>query len=316
MAKEKKVKEEVVKRTVFYRYYKISMKLIREMLGTCSEASIMYEHNLKKSQKAIKKANKMVEKREKAKKYTKETTKYAGPELTDEKVISDLTGIIRGYQALIGRKEDIPTELEELLTYAKELEAEHDELLKKGSSQKATIFMKDKTTGLPIISSHMILGNFKENLKITTNNTVDSKDSKAAKSKVSVGEMMALDAKCIEEYLKPVDEEGNWVDIVRKAPDKEGVRAPDLLERQINFMRMSEKETAIAISERLPEGAIFHYHLRVRADSPFNDALVELLEYGKNNGLGAWRGSGNKGAFVYKVEEIPENPYPRNDGWN
>jgi hypothetical protein len=43
--------------------------------------------------------------------------------------------------------------------------------------------------------------------------------------------------------------------------------------------------------------------------------LKKLLDYGKNNGLGQWRGSGNKGAYAYKLDAIDyKETLP--DGWS
>lgn len=308
-----------------FTYYKVSLQLFRVMLGTCPEASIYNEHILKKAKDMIKKANKQVDK------LTKELRKYAGVELPESKGIAELTGIIRTYQELMGKKDDIPTELEELLKYAKEIADEYEDIVKKGESQKATVFMRHKN-GFPMISSHMILGNLKENLRIITNNSSD--DQKVIKSKVAVGEMMALDAKVVEEFIQPVDGEGNVVDILRKpdgsadklrqevdknadplAPNEPPKPAALICERPIVFERMGKKETAIALSEQLPEGSIFSFHLRCRALSPINNLLEELFDYGKNNGLGAWRGSGNKGAYYFNIEEVDYDPTPIPKGW-
>jgi len=268
-------------------YKKLSIHLLRPQLGTCPEASIYHEHILKKAQKEIKKANKLTAK------LTKALQKYKDvEEIPFQKQIEELSGIIRAYQEIVGKKEDIPQALDELLEYAKELKEECDELLKGGGAQSATVFMRDKD-GWPMISTHMILGNLKENLKIVVNNSDLPKESRILASKVAVGESMALDIKPVEQFIRPSK------DIVRK-PDGER----ELLERPIVFDRQGVKTTAIAISEYLPEGTEYEVHLRCRKHSLVLEALEELFDYAKNNGLGSWRGSGNMGAYVYKLEDL------------
>lgn len=335
----------VVPAGTYYRYYRVALRLFRPQLGSCPDTSIYYEHKLKKAKDDIKRANKLAEKI--GKRLNKETKKWVGPEITDDKEIKELTACVRSYQALTGIFGDIPTDKEELLAYAKDLQIAHDEMIKQGESEKYTVFMRDKD-GMPIISSHMILGNLKENLRIITNNTTDGKDDKAAKSKVAVGEMMALDVKVVEEFLEPVDKDGKRVDIMRKttgekdllklsfasveerdsqeeavrveqelAKGKDGKLKPDICERPLHFSIKGQPASAIALSEQLPPDTEYHFHLRVRAKSPVSTALLkELLTYGKNNGLGPWRGSGNKGAFHYQIEEIKDDPTPIPEGWS
>ena len=162
--------------------------------------------------------------------------------------------------------------------------------------------MRDRDTGLPMISTHMMVGNFKENLRIVVNGG----DKSLIKSKVAVGETMALVVKPVEKF---------WVassDIMR---DEDGDR--DLCIRPITFEVMGKRTTAIAMSEQLPEDTIFTGTLRVVAGSVLDDpdTLKYLLDLGKNNGLGSWRGSGNKGAFNYKLEHLPGYKEVFADGW-
>jgi len=333
-AAEKKV--DVMEKMPNFKYLKVDLMLYRVMLATCPDASIYNIHILKKAKDMIKKANKQ------AAKLTKELRKYAGVEISESKGAAELTGIIRTYQELMGKKDDIPTDPEELIVYAKEIAEEYEDIVKKGESQKATVFMRGKD-GMPMISSHMILGNLKENLRIITNNSPEG--HKAIKSKVAVGEVGALDVKVVEEFIHPVDAEGKPVDILRKPdgntdilrlevdanakiddPNLEGdaanlpegaVKNPALIcERPITFDCQGTKKTAIALSEQLPEGAIFSFHLRVRTLSPILPILADLFDFGKNNGLGAWRGSGNKGAYYYNITEVDYNPTPIPAGWN
>lgn len=283
-------------------YYKLDLRLRTEMLGTCTQASIYNAHVLKKAQKMIKEVNKL------SGKVTKALAKYQGTEIKPEKERDELVGIIRRYQEVLGKKESIPEDIEEVLNYCCELEEELDKEVESKDQKAATIFMRGED-GRPMISSHMILGNLKENLKIVTNNTTLPKEAKPIKSKVQVGETLALDVKCVEEFIHPTE------DVVR---DDNGF--PELLERPIKFERMGRVETAIAMSERLPPGTQMSVHLRIRADSPFAQEDASLVRYllklGKSNGLGQWRSSGGKGQFDYKLERVEGDPSAVDDGWD
>ena len=284
--------------TELFDYYKLSLKLITEQLGTCTEASIYNEHVLKKAQKLIKEANRLTVK------VKKSLEKYKGDEIPEDKQVEELKGIIRRYQEVLGRTEEIPSKMEEVLEYAKELEESLAEALQKGGeTHSGTIFMRSKE-GKIGISTHMILGNLKENAKIVTNNSLN-KEGNIFKSKVSVQECFALDVKPVEDFMLASG------DILRNADD-----TPKLLERPIKFDRMGKVETAIARSEVLPSGTEFTCHLRVRKGSIVTQEVLEqFLGYGKNNGLGQWRGSGHKGAYMYKLD-LCDNPTPVDkDGW-
>lgn len=279
-----------------YTYYRLSLKLLREMLATCPEASIYEQHVLTKTKKLIKQANKLTGK------VAKNLEKYKGVEISEQKEAEELRGIIRTYEALIGEKHDLNVGPEQLLEIAKEIEQQFNELVEQGEQTKATIFMKNGKN-MPVISSHMILGNFKEILKVLTNGG----DKTIMKSKVQVGESMALDLKMVEEFLEAS------TDIAR---DEKGDRK--LCERPIRFTDpMGKTITAIAQSEQLPVGTVFTGTLRVRKTSPLDnmETLERILDFGKNLGLGSWRGSGNKGAFLYKLEPLPDYKEAFDDGW-
>lgn len=264
------------------------------MLGTATEVSIYNEHILQRAKKEIKKANKLGEK------VTKVLAKYQGPDISEAKEIAELKGVLRAYQELTGNKEDIPDNVEAILAMAKECEEEFNEIVKAGEARKATVFLKDEK-GWPIISTHMIIGNCKENLKIIVNNG----DKTKIKYKTVIGEVMALDIKPIDEFMIPSK------DILK---NEKGERVLD--ERSIRFNRMGKEETAIALSEQIPEGATFGTTLRIRKNSPIDKELLEqLFDMGKNNGLGCWRGSGNRGAYLYKLEYLPEFKEVFEDGW-
>lgn len=280
------------KEVFMYRYFEISFKLIREMLGTCSEASIYDQHVIQKAKKEIQKVLRLKGK------LTKTLEKYAGTEIKESKEIADLKGILRAYQGILGKADKLPDTIPELLEYSQVCEDEFNELVKEGEEKRATVFMRGED-GWPIISTHMILGNIKENLKIMVNNG----DKSITQTKVSVVEMGTLDIKAVDEYMKPSQ------DIMR---NEKGERL--LCERPIRFQRMGKDETAIAISEQLPIGTEFKTILRIRAESPLIKHLDKIFDMGKNNGLGAWRGSGNKGAYMYKLKELKD--YKENmNGW-
>jgi hypothetical protein len=277
-------------------FKRVKYLFLTNILGTCTEAELYYEHVLKKAQKEIAKANKIQGK------IAKSLEKYKGAEISQDKEVSELKGILRTVQEKIGRKDPLPDTIEALLTLAKELNEEYEELVAKGDDQKSTVFMRDKS-GHAILSTHMIIGNFKENLKSMVNNS--EKGSMAVKSKVATGEIMSTDVKVVEDFVKPTK------DVLRHENGK-----AELLERPIRFERMGKTMTAIALSEQIPEGAEIEFVLRIRAGSPFLDVLPELLEMGKLNGIGQWRGSGKKGLFVYKIEDCddPGHGYEK-DGW-
>jgi len=278
-----------------YDYYSVRFKLMTEMLGTCTSASIWQKHIIEKAKKEIAKANKL------SGKITKALEKYRGEDISTEKNISELKGIIRSYQQMLGKRDELPESIDELLEYAQEIEADFTEMCKEGDAEACTIFMKDDQ-GWPQISTHMILGNLKENLRIMVNNG----DKSILNYKNSVGEVGALDLKPIESYMRPSH------DIMRKADG-----APDLLERPISFERMGKKQTAIQLSERLPIDTTFGCTLRVRRLSPLTEtALHVLFDLGKNNGLGAWRGSGNRGAYWFKLEKLHDYEEEKPEGWN
>ena len=280
-----------------YSYYKVSLKLLHEMLATCPEASIYEQHVLTKTKKLIKQANAL------SNKVTKNLEKYQGVELSEQKELNELKAIIRAYEALVGEKNDLDVSVEELLEVAKTIEEKFNSLVEQGEQTKATVFMKDEA-GHPVISSHMLLGNFKEILKVLTNGG----DKTIFKSKVQVGESLALDIKVVEEFLKASG------DIIK---NEDGDRV--LCERPIRFTdAMGKTITAIAQSEQLPPGTVFTGTFRIRKSSALDnaDVLERILDMGKNLGLGAWRGSGNKGAFLYKIEQLPDFKETYADGWN
>jgi hypothetical protein len=285
-----------------YTYYNLKLKLLTEQLGTCTEVSIYEKHVQEKAKKEIADANRLA----------KKLSKYKGVEFSDDKQAEELKGILRSYMQRSGILHELPNTIPELIELAAEIKEEFESKMDDGGSAP-TVFMRG-TDGWPIISSHMILGNLKENLKIMTNNG----DKSIAKSKVSVGEMGALDIKVVKDFLRPS------MDIVREddGEPKYDVRGwpnakPKLLERPIKFDRMGKIETAICRSEVLPVGTEYECHLRIRTGSPLNnmDVLKTLLDMGKNNGLGQWRGSGNKGSFAYKLEKVTyQEKLP--EGWN
>lgn len=277
-------------------YYKVDLKFFRKVLATCTDVSIYKQHVLEKAKKMIAEANKMKGK------VIKALEKYKGDDIAEKKEVMELQGIIRKYQEVLGKKEDIPGDIDCILTYAKKLEGEVDELCKKGEEMKSTVFMRDED-GHAVLSTHMLLGNIKENLKVIVNNT--PKDLKVLKSKVAANEVMTLDLKPVEEFMKPTK------DVARNEKGK-----PIIEERPIRFEdNFGKTVTAIAMSEYLPIGSETTCHLRVRKNSPVTENIIEmLLDCGKNNGIGQNRRSGF-GQYYYKLEKV-ENPVMAPEGWN
>lgn len=303
-----------------FDYYEVFFKLRTPMLGTATDASIWKVHIIEKAKKEIKKANRL------GTRINKTLDKYVKAEISEKKETQELQGIIKVFCELLGKPDDIATNITDLLLQAKELEEEFNEQIKKHEQVKATIFLRNRK-GMPIIGTHMILGNLKENLRIMINNG----DKSILKSKVSVGETMALDVKPVQNFMTPN------MDILRGLSDEEMCELPIpgkgcyvndnsgriLLERPIVFDRKGVRETAIALSEVLPEGAEFGCVLRVRKSNdkelvaPINeDALRTLFDHGKSNGFGTWRGSGNMGSYVYKLEKLENYKEPVPEGWN
>lgn len=277
-----------------FDYYRVDFKLLRPMLGTATETSIYSEHILQKAKKEIAKANKL------RGKVSKALEKYKGDEISEKKEVMELQAVLRAYQQLTGNTADMPASIEGILALAEEVEEEFNEMVKSGEQRKATVFLKGED-GWPIISTHMILGNLKEILRTIVNNG----DKEVIKSKVAVGELMTLDVKAVEPFMRPSN------DIVR---DEKGERV--IIERPIRFSRMGKEETAIALSEQLPEGTTFGSTLRVRKGSPVDESfLKKLFDLGKNCGLGAHRGSGNMGGYVFKLQSLPDYKEVFEDGW-
>ena len=272
-----------------FDHYKLEIKLKTEMLGTCTDADIYHEHVIRKAQKLIKQANII------GTKLTKQLKKYEGKEISVEKELSEIKGIVRRYGEILGKQEKLPNTIQGIMEYNESIQAELDEFFEAKEMQKGiSIFMRDEDQW-PMISTHMILGNIKGNLRTIVANS--PKGSCAITSKVAVGEVGALDVSPVEEFIRPS------YDIKRNAKGE-----PKLLERTVRFNQMGKEVTAILRSESIPVGAKFICHLRVRKDSPFNQnqakLLKDVLACGVNQGLGAWRGSGNKGQYIYRLTKI------------
>lgn len=301
-----------------FDYYQVSFLLKTPQLGTASQTSIYKVHVIEKAKKEIAKANKLKGK------MTKALDKYKGSEITPDKELRELQGVMRTYMQALGKSLDVPETVEEILESVKTLEDEWSEKLKKRDVMDATVFLRGKD-GKPIIGTHMILGNLKANIKILVNNG----DKSILTSKVSVGETFALDVKSIDQFMVPSN------DIVR-AKSKADFKALEealpvmgtgkwvyeeetgrvLIERPILFNRMGKTETAIAVSEALPVGTEFSTILRVRKGSPINEeALNKLLDLGKSQGFGTWRGSGGAGAFNYQLEYLEDYKEEAPKGW-
>lgn len=295
-----------------YTYYKLQLKLVNPMLGTGTEVSIYREHVLQKAKKEIEKANKL------GAKLAKSAEKYRGQDISANKELMELQGLLRAYCQILGKAVEIPSDIDGVLATAEELKEDLEKSLNEGESTKATVFIKN-SDNKPIVSTHMVLGNFKENLKIIVN----SGNKDIVKSKVAVSEALALDVKFVENFMTPDRDilKGSQQTADDLPPTGRGRWIAEqtgriILERPIKFERMGKVETAIAMSEALPAGTTMSCTMRVRAGSVLNqEALELLLDMGKNNGLGSWRGSGNMGAFLYKIEELPDYKEVKEDGW-
>ncbi len=320
MAAKTKAKPETEKKKLtipkpadMWDYYQVSFLLCRDMFGTATSATLYRDHIQIKNKKEIEKANALNAR------LTKALEKYKGTVLSPEKEVKEIQLIITTFGGMIGEpQENLPDDMDKLMEIAKDVEAKHNELVKKGESAKATIFMKEQVKNLnmpdgikvddpeqlwPVISAHMLIGNFKENAKITSNNG----DKSIFQYKTTVSEVLALDVKPLYEFMVPDH------DVQRK---EDGSIYID--ERPIRFINAKgQPETAISSSEILPEGTTFGCILRVRRKSPITkDALKYFLELGKNNGLGAWRGSGHKGAYFWKLKELKNYKEEKPKGWN
>ena len=274
-----------------FKYYRVEFKLATEMLGTIPGASIYHKHVITKAKKEIAKVNKL------SGKIAKSLAKYQDVNFSEHKEIEEIKGCIRGFSQLTGKPVDIPSDItiEDLLLLAEEAEEEYKLIAGKSEEQLPTRFLRDED-GWPMISTHMVLGNLKENLKICVNNG----DKSILTSKVSVGEVGALDVKAIEMFMRPSN------DI-----------SPEICERPIKSDNMGKVMVAIARSEMLPVGTEFGCTLRIRSTSVFavEENLKKCLDMGKNNGLGAWRGSGNKGAYWFKLTPLPDYVETTPEGW-
>jgi len=150
-------------------------------------------------------------------------------------------------------------------------------------------------------------------------------DGTIFKSKTQIGETMAQNVKAVEQFMVPNS------DIIRAESEADLAKIPlcgkgryildkigrVLLERP---MKKSDGSSCISMSELLPAGAEFGCTLRIPVTSllvcqrnaageftGFNDkALRYLLDMGKNDGLGAWRGSGGMGSFCYQLELLED----------
>lgn len=302
-AGEKDVRSKALK-AVLYVYYYLTIRLRTEQLGSVAEASIWDAHIIKKAQKAIKRANKL------SGRLTKVDEQFAGPEISEDKHIKELQLIINSYHALIGETVDkLPETVDELLELAHEIEEKYKDILAAGEISPTTIFMKEKEGDIywPVISSHMVLGNIKKNIRVISNHG----DKSVLSTKVSVGEVLSLDVKPVEEFLRTSK------DIMK---DADGNRI--LCERPVSFpskFNSGETVTAILRSEVLPPGTEYGCTLRVRKNGPMiEEALRRVFLLGKSQGIGPWRSSGGKGQYDFKLEFLPDYVEPiegSDDGW-
>lgn len=302
-----------------FNYYKVEFKLTAPMLGTATQTSIYYQHVITKAQKEIEKANKLGDK------ITKALAKFKGTEpIAPEKELAEMQAVLRTFCALVGKPLEVPNDITAILEMSKVLEEEFREKIKTLDTVDATVFLRG-ADGLPIISTHMILGNIKSNVKTVTASG-GGQLSDLLKSKTAVAETLALDIKFVEDFMKTsedivrcvngkvkyngivqtIDTEG---DLQEQLPAPRGRHILDkagrvLLERPL----VKWDGTTIACSEQLSPGVTFGCTIRVREGSVFDNETVlrQLFELGKSQGFGAWRGSGTMGSYKYKLEALPD----------
>jgi hypothetical protein len=289
--KVKKPKKEAKKlEDLKWKYYLVEYKVFTELVSTCSSGSIWSAHILAKAKKEISKINKLAERVQKL------GIKH---EISQSKEVLELQAILRGYQELIGRMDSLPSTLAELVALAKELDEEFQE--EYSGAGRPTIFMKD-TTGMPILSSHMVLGNLKEILR-------DFKESEQHhfinSSKIGCDRMMAVDIKPVERFLllyKDAKYETR-IDIDR---NEDGT--PKISERPLRYNDKGIEKSCIAMSETIQANLFLKTTFRCRNGSNIaeQENIERILECGKNLGLGAWRGSGNRGAYRYKITPLTD----------
>ena len=277
-------------------YYRFRLHFTTKVLGTSSgDVSIWNQHIVQKAKKLIKEANAS------RKRLSKELAKYKGSEFSDEKTILELQGIIRRQQQILGQAYIVPDNVNEILELGQSLQTEIEEKLAERDSARITGFLRD-ADGHAIMSSHMLIGNLKENLTSMVNLT--EKDTGGirsyVKSKINVGEILTNDVRPVSEFMKPDQ------DIMRK---EDGT--PFIFERPIRFQNREHggQEVSIAQSEALPEGTEVEVFLRIRKESVILNILEALLNLGKNNGIGQNRRSGF-GAYLYNLKEVKEEEVP------
>lgn len=289
-------------RNEYFNYYRVTFKLLTPLLATCTKTSIYHKHVIDTAKKEMEKVNKL------GVKVTKALEKYKGSELSEKKEIQELQAVLRTYCQIMGKIINIPSTVEEILILAKELEEEFNTRVDDDNLVDCDVFLRDEN-GRAMISTHMILGNLKENAKIMCNNG----DKTVFKYKSTISESTALDVKPIEQFVtlsKDVWTVKNPNEVQLPCAKGKWIVEKDgrvLLERPIRCETIQGPRISIKCSEVIEEGATFAITLRVRKDSPFtSQVLGHLLSMGINNGLGAWRGSGNFGSYIFKLEELAD----------
>lgn len=323
-----------------FAFYGLEMQLITPMLATCPFASILHKHIIEKAKKEIEKARKLNGK------IVKALEKYKGSDIPLSKEIAELKGVLHAYMSLTGTLYPLPDEIGDLLAVALEIEKDFQDKVDAGETFSATVFMKDEKTGMPILSSHMVLGFMKaiESVLVNTKTKDEKKqqkaeDSKAITTKVAIGEIYSTDVKWGRPFMYPDRDivrrpEGSHIIRINETADKEQIKAamaeldstapyggfgrlpirpdaplvPALLERPLLTTQMGVKKSCIALSQVLPVATQFSLALRLRRNSPINDPekLIEIMIQGKNQGLGQWRGSGGFGAFNFKLRPMTD----------
>lgn len=325
----------------FYTYYKLELKLRTPMLATCPAASIYDQHILAKAKKEIAKVKKLSGRIAKSlEKYLgadiekkKEVEELKGI-LRSYMAITGLNHVLPDeLEEILETAKEIEKEYDESV---KKGEAQRATVFMTDEDGRIKIsnhmilgFFKSVTAIVVNSTTDEQKKVLKEQSK-KKDGDEEGDTGKAITSKKSVSEIYALDLKWVEGFMYPdIDilrlPEGSHI-IKLNEINKDSVQAihdrvaelaatqgrdveklvPALLERPLLSDQMGKKVASIAMSQILPAGAKMELHLRIRTDSPVNNhkKLMETLIYGKNQGLGQWRGSGGFGSFDFRLGQV------------
>jgi len=261
-----------------FKTYKITIQLIRDMLGTnpC-DPNVMDTHIIDKQRKMILEKNSI----------NSQINKYLGElEISKEKGDAEVNKVIEKLEELTGTK--FTPEERELAIAGKldSLKQTFKELDIKGT----TIFFWDGEKNLPCIGDHMIYGFLKAAAEALSR-TMPKKNGVIMRSCAHTQKIINQHVQCPDAFIT-FDK-----DIKRK---EDG--SPEYLQRSLRASTPQGQRISLAKSEVVPAGAKLEFELMVLKDSEMElGILKQLFGYGQMKGLGQWRNTGN-GRF--KVLEI------------